>query len=704
MVQLDNREQPTIDELERNIVNFLVSGSNRTVFGKYCLNNKLTMLKAIDAMKDGATRDQAKIAFDITGNDAGTFSSMNTDDLKTDIKGLFEKMVQEKRMRKIEYTRIKSVYGTPVKNLDIHYDYYIHDCGPTYAQGNGKTPEVKTLGNITYPTPLYSVGNKLDTGPSSSNAINLSSIHTIPYNVLEFLGYNNSSFSVTNNNTYTYTLNSSQITNTNINTYRVGNDIKNRILTTLSNSNLDEKRRYLFIKSLGDTLIVYYWLWLTKQLNPPTQVVRVNKPPVRGGTIPSKTKPNVIKSSKKIVTKISTNQPIVTRKQSVALLTCDTVVALQAYMLSFNISESCFVYNYVEKGKKHISYVYYKGGEIDYNGLFREKKNEIINRYAAEIRNFDTYKTNSKFTFKGETKIYTSNTLFTTVIERLNYFYVFINDMTYTTQENYTTLLKYQLIPLIHTIDGDTVVLIPSRKEFNLQDTTFISTKKPLYNLIITDKKFEYNIFNSIIGGATTDEDHFHNITITNNNNYNDDLAIYYLVEFIYQQVNDYIRKMDPSLLKIIKIKTKWYSQLCPETYFSPNYNDEKYVDSGTMYDLLTYEFYANPDYSKENIISLINKQMSEYIKTTPFTLVVTQPNTPRGNFTPLKISNRRSGKANTQAMKAARDTKIDLMNVLLSEGGNVKTKKHKNAIKRNKTQKHNKTQKRKNIIKRNKI
>jgi hypothetical protein len=655
----------------------------------------LKSLKAVDAVKDGAPNGAPLFLADscFGTNIAGSRKSPSS--LKEFVKELFDELVKSKELKYIEYTRIKNKIVPAPELPEVHYDYYIPDCGPTYSQDNGKTPEVRTSAG-RYPEAIYSLGNRLDTGPSSSNPINLhcnTLSYTIDKTTMEVLGYNNLQIEVTNTNPINYkirfidpdptTLNSIAVTPTDIGKYAVGNASKNYDLTT--NIGIEEKKKYLFIKSLGDTLIVYYWLWACRS-----------------------------------------------NSNTISLLTCDSVVALQAFILGHTnverfpfLQNAQFALNYTEKGEHHISKVYYKGQPPNYAVLFVTEKNKIIQRYHAEIYNFGNFIIRDGFTF-GENITYKRPNLIKKIIDGLTEQIDEINSLDFEDPEDYKTLNDYELMPLIRSKKNGKYVLIRGRNKFSVNDTIFLGLgglglkKKPMpLEYLVTNNKFEddteddeINVnggsvsdnTSKIIGGRNDDYiegEHFYKIGLDKAN----EEAIRKLQEVInkiyYDILNkryrinakkslntylnklgiisssttnkyDNVKKINPyNNVKKINPYSHYLNTLSGKqagtritTQYGYSYVNTidikagtqiyKYTyggDSGTLYEILTYYFHVNPDYTRENITNLIKKILDDYLPYAPI-----EYNTGRNSRT---SRNSRTGR-NSMRPKTVRITQSD--------------------------------------------
>jgi hypothetical protein len=614
----------------------------------------LKSLKAVDAVKDGAPNGGPVFLADTCFGTNIASSRKSPTTLKEFVKKLFDQLVESNELKYIPYTRIKNKIVPAPELPEVHYDYYIPDCGPTYSQYNGKTPEVLTSAG-GYPQAIYSLGNKLDTGPSSSNQINLhcnNGAYTIHKTTMEVLGYNNLEIEVTSTRTNPIDYNilftnmsiirpdtrapatkpSNPVIPATIGNYAVGN--ANKKLVTSTSILIDEKTKYLFIKSLGDTLIVYHWLWACLS------------------TLPE-----------------SPESP----DKKISLLTCDSVVALQAFILGHTNDEEApflqnaqFALNYTEKGENHISKVYYKGQPPDYETLFKSEKDKIIQRYHAEIYNFEKNIKHNGFTF-GENKTYVRPNLIQAIIDGLIAQIVQINSLDFEDPEDYKTLKGYELMPLIRSKKNDQFVLIRGRNKFSVNDTTFLGLglkNKPMpLEYLVTNNIFEddtrldydtrldvinggsvYDNTSKMMGGRNDDDEegeYYYKIGLYNSDN----MAIRKLQRFInnmYHSIlsnysinaiplNTYLNKLGI----ISSSTTNKYNNVKKINPYnnveeSP-YNDYLNVihgkplgtqiydntyggDSGTLYEILTYYFHVNPDYTRKNIRNLIKEIFDDYL------------------------------------------------------------------------------------------
>ena len=594
--------------------------------GGFIDGNNLTKLKAIDAIKDGASTELSKNCFGLTNN------IQNPEDLKKHIKAVFEEKVRINEMRKLTYTRIKDRGSGDVIMDGVNYDYYIPDCGPLYSKGNGKTPVVKTSGDQE-PIALYSLGNKLDTGPSSSNTINLKrcSNNTETYNIdketMETLGYPDCSFNSINDYvkeyTFNFNINSTQIDKTKFFEYAIGNLSKKKELTN-SNTTENEKRKLVFIKSLGDTLIVYYWLWACK----------------------------TAQSAK-----------------TIALLTCDSVVAFQADIFCENNGH--FLLNYTETGEKKISTVYYKGKPPNYETLFYTEKTMILKRYQDEINKFqnnNNVNENVKFTFTGlENRVYTDPSFINLIKVGLEAMRQDVSGRVFNLSNDsgassYKDLKKMVLIPIIKTLSGRKINLIRTRNSFCMSDTKFLSEflgnggkskggkNKTLYEVFLMSLlpgpdpfvlqgqlgegqvvegqlggkkggRNEDTLYSewsaNIINGAAPTEPFYYQPFISSFGILrrprlpisSDELAITLLRIHVNKIFQDKIKSLDYLNILYYNIPDHLYQLSIEE-------DRENKTKEGSIFDYLTYIFHYEPDYTTLTIERLIDTFIGEYSRT----------------------------------------------------------------------------------------
>lgn len=541
-------------------------------FPNFINNENLTRLKAIDAIKDGAPSNLAIEVF-LPGN---TNPIGSPDDLKTKIKARFNEKVKNNTLILLEYTRIKSRAGD-IYFDNVHYDYYIPDCGPSYAPGNGKTPVVQKAGGDT-PEALYSLGNTMDTGPSSNNKINLfcNENYNIPGDVFSALGYAGCEMTNVNDKTQAFTIklthegSTEMIDRDGFTKYTVGNKQKKGLLN--KSGELKEKKKLLYFKSLGDTMIVFYWFWAARTAN--------------------------------------------ATKKSVALLTCDSVVALQADIFSQTPENdnAHWLLNYTEKGEKHISYVYYKGSPPDYKKLFAAEQTKIIKSYTQEIQKFELiFNGTNDFTIgSGNLRdIPGAIDLIDNIIERLTEEKAkAMSIINRNNEESYSTLKSYTLLPLIKSEKDGVYTLIRSRFKLNVADTHFIyGSIKQNVDKIITELKIKKRKYET----DSTDETSKRQRTYGGRNEFLEEDLEHFLTlkkqppeDEAVHQLNVFIQTIFNELLE----KEEHYNYMTDEQkQLLHKYAEEislyKMDDDGSLYDMLTYEFHHKPDYSREHIIEL---------------------------------------------------------------------------------------------------
>ena len=540
----------------RNITGFI---GNPTDTGN------LSVLKAIDSVKDGASVYLAKEVF-------GT----NTLPTQSDCKNLparimihFQQKVTDGLLRRVSYTRRKDGLNTFDGGEEVNYNYAIPDCGPTYTTPGGKTPVITPPGGGRV-TLLYSLGNKMDSGPSSSssNAINLrcNQSYTITESIFKTLGYAITNMNV-NGDTFQITLGGKTYDSAAFKRNAQGNNTKNNILTQ-SSSTLDLKKMLLFFKSLGDTLIGWFWIWACRSAPAP----------------------------------------------KIALLTCDTVLAFQADIISQGVNNAYWLLNYSQHGDKHISYVFVKDTPINYTELFAVEKRRIVNRYTKEIEHFENMKNNERFEIQigngnlRDSILNIETNLIKPIIDRLTEERDKIaileigNTSDATQSKSYTLLKSYDLLSLIQGFRDNTYTLIRSRKQFNRADSVFLPGFKYKLNLeaIITILKQRYPYQ---MGGR---------------NQFYEKL---YEENFLNPQISQ--QHADTEAIKQLQsVISTIFKTICKENYNKSNLHREiqlhkeiqKYIEDiglykhdtlGSLYDMLTYDFYANTDHSNYRIQKL---------------------------------------------------------------------------------------------------
>jgi hypothetical protein len=564
MAQLNIGSIPDSMFLQQQIFTYQYPRSNplRELSGK----RSLKLLKAWDAVKDGSSTPLAYTVFDIVQPNE-RINQSECKNLPEYIKAHFENKVGLRQIRCLTYTRRK---GSDINVFDdnntLNADYGIPDCGPNYSDTKGKTPVIKSVGGDVMKL-LFSLGNFMDTGPSSSNSINLkcnSQSYDIPQGTFETLGYNISNMNV-NRDEFTILLNSVAIIKDQFKGIARGNADKKSKIDGDVRTNLDYKKQLLYFKSLGDTMIVYFWLWASRSL--------------------------------------TTN--------SIALLTCDTVVALQADIFSQRVNNAYWVLNHNEKGDKHISRVYAKDAPPDYSRLFAAEKREILTHYQTEIGHFNRINEtpDCEVNIGNRTLRPDIDTLLVTIHERLESIYTFVNSLTYNPGTDagftsYTDLKQYGLLPLIRS--GDVrrgYTLIRTRFKFYVTDAVFLSTNRDKLNLEA--------IINSYMTGVRGGRNSFY---------INDDPANH---DSIFLKDGYTTKKSDTLAIKNLKYKiTKIFSSLIKKLKSDvKTIIDRQFIkllnsdDYGSVYDMLTYEFYVHPLYSSERIEDLCEDILESIIE-----------------------------------------------------------------------------------------
>lgn len=526
------------------------------------LPTNLTLLKAIDSVKDGASIQVAAEVFDIASPQLTRLENTNKcKSLPADILTHFQTKFNAGLIRRISYTRRKGTDVNPFHDEEkITYNFSIPDCGPTYSKV-GKAPVIKAPDGVTDVKFLYSIGNSMDSGPSNIKTINLKSAekYTIDNDTFKALGYDIQQMKVDVDNIMTINLNGTPSTTYDIKEFKKnaqGNKTKNGRLedTTVG---LDVKRMLLYFKSLGDTMIAWYWIWACLS--------------------------NIT--------------------QNIALLTCDTVLALQADIFSQGITNAYWLLNYSAHGEKHISYVFVKDAVTNYQDLFKKEAKRIIKRYGIEIEHFEVMKNTNVGIDIGNGKNIKDSILnieeffIDPIIKRLNEEKKKVESMQYSHPESYILLKSYDLLSLIKNINRSEIsyMLIRSRFQFSRADKKFLD---PIHRYKLNLEAIIAQLIRSeriTRGGRNrfdSEEENFLEPQIAEENSDNE--AISQLEKVIVDTLNDLdIKTTDPmkNLVREYIIKEI--------TIFD---------EVGSFFDMLTYDFYAFTDYSKQHIANLCSE------------------------------------------------------------------------------------------------
>jgi hypothetical protein len=527
-------------------------------------NDSLTAFKAWDAVKDGASKDLAYKAF---GVNQDRITQSDCKSLPEIIKAHFEQKVTTGEIRCLTYTRRKgSELNVFDDNNEINATYGIPDCGPNYSKADGKTPVIRSLGGDVMKL-LYSLGNVLDTGPSSKNTINLKCDDEFEINnsIFSSLGYGdiNKMFVRKSRDKPDFDLfidgdsagdRTHELHYTEFKDTATGNANKKHLIEEHSSLTLENKKILLYLKSLGDTLIVYFWLWgcLSTDIN-----------------------------------------------TSIALLTCDTVVALQADIFSQGVNNAYWVLNHNEKGEKHISRVYAKTSLPDYKVLFKKEKKAVLKHYETEIRHFnDILNSDCEVTIGNGNIRPAISDLLHDIFYKLNDLRRSIEDLNGNDENSYRKLKLLDLLPLIRS--GDTrrgYTLIRTRCKFYVADTNFLSDTKFFPGIKLT---LEAIIKPYLIEYALLNQMHRGGRNVFDSNEFDAENKTEYFLQKAHRGVPN-----DTAITNLHDEIESIFSNLLIQNQmkFSEEYN--KFLlsdDPGSIYDMLTYEFYCNPDYTKFEI------------------------------------------------------------------------------------------------------
>ena len=566
MAQLNIGNMPDSAFLQEQISKYQHATTNN--LGRLLGQKSLKLMKAWDAVKDGSSTDLAYAVFGIT-EPKEKINQSECKNLPEYIKAHFESKVRERQIRCLTYTRRKgSVLNIFDDNNTLNADFGIADCGPNYSDPKGKTPVIKSTGDIDMKL-LFSLGNFMDTGPSSKNNINLrcQSTYDILKNVFEALGYNISNMRVTRDD-FTISLLSSNNDQIMINKdgfkrIATGNAQKKTQIEGAVATNFDYKRQLLYFKSLGDTMIVYFWLWACRSLT----------------------------------------------ERTIALLTCDTVVALQADIFSQGVNNAYWVLNHNEKGEKHISRVYAKDAPPDYSSLFASEKREILKHYDTEIEHFRRINASQCEVNIGNRNLRPYiNALLVTIHGRLESIKAIVISLTYNPGTDagftsYTDLKQYGLLPLIRSGNVSRgYTLIRTRFKFYVTDDVFLSSNRDKLNLEAIIK----SVSAEVMGGR--------NSFYTKNHPEKEESSF---LEDKYTTENTdklAIKELQNKITTIFNylIKNRSNRDVIIEQKFIELLNSDNY---GSVYDMLTYEFYYNPLYNTDNIKFLCKEILESIIE-----------------------------------------------------------------------------------------
>jgi len=306
------------------LTEILTNGIRRTDLNRIIPNvdnpeEVMRLISASDAWKDGTERFLSATSF---GFENGNIIS--PDDIKGHLKTyLFPILIHIGQMRKLAYHRIKGYEF----NSTITVDVAIYDCGLAPSKIALATKILTTL------------GNKIDTGPSSSEIMSYPKNNCIiPETVMALLGYTDSSLTYKKPNLI-MKLKGNLYPDTS--KLALGNAVKN---TKASNN--PDKIPLIYYKSLGDKLIAFFYLLFC----------------------------------------LSTDIKLI------CLFTCDIFVAL--YCILF---EKPFVYDENEKEYKITGVFHWQPIEANWNNLVTNEKSTLLRDYDELIGLLNAAKISQEF-------------------------------------------------------------------------------------------------------------------------------------------------------------------------------------------------------------------------------------------------------------------------------------------------------------------
>jgi hypothetical protein len=576
----------SIIDIESKITTF--KGRNKNKFWNSISEpNFFKIINTVDSIKDGANTQLAQKVFN---DEAAT--GITPDDFKSNVKELFANGVTDNSIRKIPYSRIK---GDKNQEKHVTCEFSFYDCGLTPEKvakdSRGRPPGTKVT-----------IGNKIDTGPSNtgSTVVNFptdNDVYTFDIRIMKILGYKDTELSFINksicNKLVLFGKNYSEPAKA-LNSLAVGNDKKSVILSSGNKLETADKAGYLYYKSLGDKLIAYCYYLFCKQ-NTDTK----------------------------------------------CLFTCDIFVAFFAYLFGND-----FVYNENDKMPK-ITNVFYKT-TVNYRTLSTTAKTEMLKEYTDVLKDIDKLMgSNRTYYFSGDTKTYNSIQFLQNVRSRLVLFKDELNGLGAATNvTSYADMRKYKLQNLFNIQKTGDYTFITSRWQICVADTQGFgknTTGKPhtLRSLI-----------NGMSGGAlvrlddeTLDPPIYSKIPVepkSGGDDYYDFLVEYNLFLFVTKAYNTLLSKLRPVDKGVIE---KYFDMTTNIVIDNPSppvattlmehnfassrpyviyYNagihtvDELY-NYGHIYDVMTYHFFAEPDYEDYNIIQKIIEIFNFLLQTREF-------------------------------------------------------------------------------------
>jgi len=376
-------------------------------------NDFFKIINTVDSIKDGANTQLAEQVFN-DGNPTG----ITPDDFKSAVKQLFGGGVSTNTIIKIPYSRIKG--GKNEKQVTCENSFY--DCG--------LTPE-KVAKNSTNGSPVTknTIGNKIDTGPSNTGSMVVNfpadnGVYTFDTIIMGILGYKDTELSFTNKSNCTVLRLYNKLYSDPakaLNALAVGNNKKAVILSGTNSLTLADKAGYLYYKSLGDKLIAYCYHLFCEQNSTTTK----------------------------------------------CLFTCDIFVAFFAYLFGND-----FVYNENDKMPK-ITNVFYKT-TVNYVILSRAVKTDMVKEYDDALKVIQRLlDKNSSYSFSGDNKTYNNRGFLDNVKTKLETFKDRLNSIRIVNpgERFYADMRKYKLLNLFNVQKSGDCIFITSRWQICVEDT-----------------------------------------------------------------------------------------------------------------------------------------------------------------------------------------------------------------------------------------
>ena len=527
------------------------------------------LICACDSMKDGAPPSialQVFFGFNIISIDVlqSTFAQSdpltpikqflitqlnNGETLKTFVRNMLDFKLRMHIVRRIVYSRIKGSIQTPECMTLLSGE-------PPYNGYRGANDcGIKALFRI-FTTP----GNLLDSGPSNTDPANFPNyLHTLLEIVLKKIGYPNTEITINATNYIT----SSSIfgaSTGNLKLFAIGNNNKKKHFATQpvrDAGKLPEIAKFVITKSAGDNLISFYLL-LASLLN-----------------------------------------------ILVILFTCDYIVFLRQLMWKL----PCVLTMKDETTPKMTNVFLFEAKPIEYNGLCAQEKQKISQEYA------DTIALLSRSEFKFKFKDIDTEFQKTEQIQFISALIVMLTQ-------------AKEKVDRLPTMDSENFKTIKQHKFFNFlvpkgQEIIFIRSRKFLYDRFKYPSATLYDYFQTfqpkrggkikriINGGMLTQEVDMVEADEADEADEEDDMDEVDEVDEVVDmdKLNEELFKASYLIWRDIISSTVEPIRTEMNNLFTGDVNNYEY---DTVYDLLTYRLYQNPDYSITNIRRILNDILSD--------------------------------------------------------------------------------------------